>query len=353
MNMPGMGSAAGLPPLTWGTALSTWHFVPAVDTIVALAAIGYLHRAYRTLPRAASIDAVRWPAGRTACFLGSLLVAAITLQSGVDVYGGTLFWMHMVEHLLLIMVVPGLFILGQPIRLLVTGPDNVAARTEATVRSRVVSVLTFPLVGLAIYATVLVGTHLTGFMQQMLTNMWLHDVEIALYLVGGYLYFLPLLGHEPLRRELSYPLRVFLLLLGMTADTVVGVMLMMASSEPFPAYAAQNRTWGPGLLSDIHAGGGIMWVIGDGLMFAITVLVVAQWMGDTERQDDTGRWLESARRSSLAHLGVDLRDESDESTADGQAAGADNQIDNDDEALAAYNRMLARLSRLDKDQPTH
>ncbi|HWE88161.1 MAG TPA: cytochrome c oxidase assembly protein [Pseudonocardiaceae bacterium] len=355
MDMPGMGSTA-LPPLTLGSALGTWHLVPVADVIVALAALGYLHRAYRTLPRAG----VRWPAGRTASFLGALLVAAVAVQSGIDVYGGTLFWMHMVEHLVLIMVVPALFILGQPIRLLSTGADKsgadtIATRTESALRSRVASVLTFPLVGLALYAAILVGTHLTGFMQQMLTHLWLHDLEIALYLVGGYLYFLPLLGHEPLRRELSYPLRVFVLLMGMTADTVVGVMLMMASSEPFPAYAAQNRGWGPGLLSDIHTGGGIMWVIGDGLMFAITVLVVAQWMGDTERQNDTGRWLESARRSSLAGLGVDLRDESAEpgkSTVDNQGAGGPaDQIDNDDEALAAYNRMLARLSQLDKDQP--
>jgi putative copper resistance protein D len=190
-------------------------------------------------------------------------------------------------------------------------------------------------------------------MQQMLTHMWLHDLEIVLYLVSGYLYFLPVLTHEPIRRVLSYPLRVFLLLLGMSADTVVGVLLMMSSSEPFPAYAAQNRTWGPGLLADIHAGGGIMWVIGDGLMFAITVLVVAQWMGDAEHRDDTGRWLESARRSSLANLGVDLSDEpAAGSTVDGKTEAASDDIDNDDEALAAYNRMLARLTQLDKDQQT-
>lgn len=347
--MPGMGSMAGLPPLTVATALGTWQFVPTADVIVAVVALGYLHRAYRVLPRAGE----RWPAGRTACCLGALLVAAITLQSSIDVYGGTLFWMHMVEHLLLIMVVPALLILGQPIRLLTTGHDRIASGTEATLRSRVASVLTFPLVGLGGYAAVLIGTHLTGFMQQMLTHMWLHDLEIVLYLVSGYLYFLPLLTHEPIRRVLSYPLRVFLLLLGMSADTVVGVLLMMSSSEPFPAYAAQNRTWGPGLLADIHAGGGIMWVIGDGLMFAITVLVVAQWMGDAEHRDDTGRWLESARRSSLADLGVVLSDEPEiGSTVDGKTEAAGDDIDNDEEALAAYNRMLARLSQLDKDQQT-
>jgi putative copper resistance protein D len=113
---------------------------------------------------------------------------------------------------------------------------------------------------------------------------------------------------------------VGLLFLGMTADTVVGVLLMMTT-----------RAQGAYPLSDIHTGGGIMWVVGDGLMFAVTVLVVAQWMRDTERQNDTGQWLESARRSSLANLGVDP-----DSTGD---------IDDDEAALAAYNRMLAKLNQ--------
>lgn len=307
---------AGLSPLTWGTAVGTWHLRPVTDAVLLVAAALYLRRARHG-----------WPIGRTLCFLGALVLLAVTLQSSIDVYGHELFWMHMIEHLLLIMCVPVLFVLGQPIRL-------AGDRMTAVVRTRVVSVLTFPPLALACYAAVLVGTHLTGFMQLMLTHEWLHELEIVLYLGSGYLFFLPLLGHEPLGRRLSYPLRVFLLFLGMTADTVVGVLLMMTTREPFPAYAAMGRTWGTGLLSDIHTGGGIMWVVGDGLMFAVTVLVVAQWMRDTERQNDTGQWLESARRSTLANLGVDAVDQN-----------TDADIDDDDAALAAYNRMLAKLNQ--------
>jgi putative copper resistance protein D len=300
---------AGLSPLTWGTAVGTWHLRPVTDAVLLVTAGLYLRRARHG-----------WPIGRTLCFLGALALLAVTLQSSIDVYGHELFWMHMIEHLLLIMCVPVLFVLGQPIRLRTT-------ETTALLRSRVVSVLTFPPFTLALYAVVLVGTHLTGFLPLMLTHEWLHEVEIVLYLGSGYLFFLPLLGHEPLGRQLSYPLRVFLLFLGMTADTVVGVLLMMTTREPFPA----------AVLSDIHTGGGIMWVVGDGLMFAVTVLVVAQWMRDTERQNDTGQWLESARRSTLAGLGVEAVNQN-----------TDDDIDDDDAALAAYNRMLAKLSQRDR-----
>ena len=309
---------AGLPPLTWGTALSAWHLRPVTDAVLIVSTALYVYRAHRVLPR----HGVHWPVGRTVSFVGALAVLAVTLQSSIDVYSHEFFWLHMIQHLLLIMVVPVLFILGQPIRLLTESTDLISEQCSRALLSRVVSVITFPLLALAAYAAVLVGTHLTGFMQTMQTHMWLHEVEIVLYLGSGYLFFLPLLAHEPLRRELSYPLRVFLLLLGMTVDTVVGVMLMMSTQGAFP-------------LSDIHTGGGIMWVVGDGLMFAVTVLVVAQWMRDTERQNDTGKWLEAARRSTLADLGMEVGAESDDEVG----------IDDDEAALAAYNRMLAKLNQ--------
>jgi putative copper resistance protein D len=308
-----------LPPLTWATALSTWRFAPVTDALVVLAGGWYVWRAVVT----------RWPVARSAAFLGGLLVLLVTRQSSIDVYGEQLFWLHMVEHLLLIMAVPVLVILGRPVGL-------AGSAVEGVLRSRVVSVLTFPLVGLCCYAAVLVGTHLTGFMSLMMAHPWLHGLEIVLYVGGGYLYFLPLLGAEPLRRELSYPLRVFLLLMGMTADTIVGVLLMItARTQPF-----SDRTWGPSALSDLHTGGGIMWVIGDALMFGVTVLVVGQWMNDTERQNDTGKWLESARRSTLANLGVDAVDPDDDKS----------RIDDDDATLDAYNRMLAKLDRTHQDR---
>ena len=313
----------GLAPLTWSTAFSTWRFGPVTDVVVVVAAVLYLRRAHR----------VGWPPARTAAFLGALVVLAVTLQSSIDAYGQVLFWMHMIEHLLLIMVVPVLVVLGQPLSLARAGSDRVARRAGVVLRSPVVAWVTFPLVGVVSYAAVLVGTHLFGFMPAMAAHPWLRYVEVLLYLGGGYLFFLPLVGSEPVRRELSYPLRVFLLLMGMTADTVVGVMLMMSAV----AGGYGGRAWGPSPLADAHIGGGIMWVVGDGLMFGVTVLVVAQWMGDTERQNDTGKWLKAARRSTLAGMGVDSVDPDVESN-----------VDEDEAALAAYNRMLARLNRADR-----
>ncbi|MGH3627840.1 MAG: cytochrome c oxidase assembly protein, partial [Sciscionella sp.] len=235
------------------------------------------------------------------------------------------------QHLLLIMVVPALLVLGRPITLLTGGTDRVAKSGLAVLRSAPARLATFPGVGLALYAMVLVLTHLTGFMTLMFQRVWAHDLEIVLYVSSGYLFLLPSMGVEPIQRWLPYPLRVFLLMIGMTVDTVVGVVLMMQAQNPFAPFNGLQRGWGPAPLTDIHTGGAIMWVFGDLLMLALVVAVIAAWMNDTEHQNDTGAWLESARRSAFAanNGGVELN--------------ADTDLDSDEAALDAYNAMLAGL----------
>ena len=71
---------------------------------VVLVAAGYLVAAARV---------PGWKPGRTAAFLGGLVVVLIATCSGIEAYGHVLEWMHMIEHLLLIMVAPVLLAIGR------------------------------------------------------------------------------------------------------------------------------------------------------------------------------------------------------------------------------------------------
>ena len=59
----------------------------------------------------------RWPALRTAAFVGGVASTALAIVSFIGVYDRTLFWDHMVEHLILIMIAAPLFAIGSPLRL--------------------------------------------------------------------------------------------------------------------------------------------------------------------------------------------------------------------------------------------
>jgi putative copper resistance protein D len=281
-----------------------------------------------------------WPAVRAASFLGGLAVVAIATQSSVGVYDDTLFSVHMVQHLLLIMVAPPLLIAGRPIMLLLHASRNPLHRwTKAIIRSRVADALTWPPVAGLIYAGVIVGTHLTGFMNVALRHEGVHQLEHALYLVAGYLFFLPLVGSEPIRWKMSFPGRFLMLAMTMPVDTFVGVVLMQANHELFSAYRDEPRSWGPSLLTDLHAGGAIMWVAGDAIMFVLILCVVVLFLRDKQAHGTMGTWLEAARSQAFyTQVGQDGA-----AVAEEAASRRGGTVD-DDEHLAAYNAHLARLA---------
>ena len=249
-----MGSAA-LPPFSWAEAASQWQFAPVVTVVTAVLAGLYLWGVLRVDRRHPQRP---WPVLRTVSFLLGLLVVVVATQSGIGTYDDTLFWVHMVQHLLLIMVAPPLLVLGQPVTLLMHASRNpLHTSVKRIVRSEPVAWLTWPPFGVAAYAATIVGTHLTSFMNLVESNQAVHDAEHVLYLVVGYLYFLPLLGREPIRWKVSYPLRLFLLFIAMPVDAFTGVVLGSESSSPFNLM--EPRSWGPSPVDDVHMGGAVMW----------------------------------------------------------------------------------------------
>jgi cytochrome c oxidase assembly factor CtaG len=332
-----MGSQV-LPPLTLVQVVTRWQFAPVVTGLVAVAAALYLWGVLRVRRRH---PARPWPLWRTAAFLGGLAVIVLATQSGIGSYDDVLFWDHMVQHLLLLMVAPPLLVVGQPATLLMHASRNpVHTWTKHLLRSRVVSAVTWPPFGTALYLGTVVGTHLTGFMNLVLANDAVHEAEHALYLVAGYLYFLPLIGREPIRWRVSYPTRIFLLFIAMPVDAFTGVALGSEHSNPFPDLAQGRPAWAPSPIDDVHIGGAIMWVGGAGLMFALVMTVFFAWSREAHADSGLG-WLDAARRANFATLVGSHRDVG---APQHQPVGDRESVD-DDEALAAYNAFLARLNK--------
>jgi putative copper resistance protein D len=328
-----------LPPFGWQQVLGRWEFAPVVTVLSVTLAVLYLEGAWRVARRH---PARPWPWWRTGMFLGGLAVVVLATESGIGAYDDALAWDHMIQHLLLIMVAPAMLVVGQPVTLLLHASRNpLHTWVKHAVRSRVVTWLTWPPVGVIAYAVTIIGTHLTGLMSLVMTNPALHAAEHALYLVVGYLFFLPLLGREPIRWRISYPVRLLVLFLTMPVDTFTGLALgysttPMAGMGPRPA-------WAPSALSDLHSAGAVMWVGGDGIMFALMMVVFLAWSRDGQISVGGHGWLESARRASFAGLTGSGAERETTGTAPAGPQRAAATID-DDEHLAAYNAYLARIN---------
>jgi cytochrome c oxidase assembly factor CtaG len=332
-------------PLTVHTAFTAWQSAPVVTASTAVLGVLYLVGVWRVWRRH---PARPWPVLRTLAFFLGLAAIVVATESSIGVYDDVLFSVHMVQHLILIMVAPPLLVVGRPVTLLLHASRNpLHSWTKSVIRSRVMTVLTCPPVAASIYAVTIIGTHLTGFMNLTLHHEQVHNAEHVLYLVAGYLYFLPLLGSEPIKWKMSFPSRFLLLALTMPIDTFVGVVLLQANHELFPAYADTGRTWGPSLLNDLHLGGAIMWVGGDAIMFFWVLCVFVVFLSDKRAQGSMGDWVESARssalRESVGQAGI---------SAPAQPAPRRGQTVDDDAHLAAYNAYLARLGASDAATPS-
>jgi cytochrome c oxidase assembly factor CtaG len=317
--------------LDWHSALTTWEPVLTITVGLVVAAALYLAAAWSVTRR----HPVRpWPIGATVSFLAGLLVIAVATESSIAAYDDTLFWIHMVQHLLLIMVAPVLLVLGRPIGLLLHASRGRAHKVAVgAVRSRAVGFLTNPLSSLPVYAGVVVGTHLTGFLDVTAEHPLVHYSEHLLYLAAGMLLFAPLIGDEPLRWRLSRPLRLLVLFLAMPIDTLTGLVLYQANHPMFSSYDAGARGWGPDPVTDLHWGGGVMWIGGDGFMVIVTLCVLFAWLRRGDERAGLGRWLEGARTASL-----------DERTGTLVPLTSPRTTVDDDDSLAAYNDYLARLN---------
>jgi putative copper resistance protein D len=242
--------------LTPVTALTTWQFAPLASAPLAVGAALYLAGTRVTARRH---PARRWPWVRTASFFAGLGVVAVATQGSDAVYDDVLLRAHMVQHLLLIMVAPPLLVYGRPVTLALHATHNPwHARIKRITRSRAVTALTWPPVGVACYSMVVLATHLTPL---VLARGALHDAEHVAYLVAGYLYFLPVVGSEPIRWRPSLMGRYLLLLAAMPSDMVVGAAYMIAG--PFGGYSA----------ADVHVSGVVMLAGSDMIMTALAIVL--------------------------------------------------------------------------------
>jgi cytochrome c oxidase assembly factor CtaG len=272
---------AGLPPLQGSQLFATqFDFVPVAMIAAALALYLWGVRRNNALhPRH------RWPVGKTVAWIGALFTTGVAIFSFVGVYDGELFWDHMIQHLILIMVAAPLFAVASPLRLALCSTSGTAHMvvTEA-LRSRVAKFFGNPIVAFILYAVVIPISHLTVWYNYTLTQESVHNAEHLAFLLVGYLFWRQIFGNDPNANRLHPALQFFYLFMAIPIDTFTGLSLAGATHELFPAYLATHRTWGLSYVVDLHVGGDIMWVVGDTLMLWPMIPVALRWMHLEERK---------------------------------------------------------------------
>jgi putative membrane protein len=228
------------------------------------------------------------PVSRAASFLTGVAALFLALNSPLDVLGDTyLFSAHMVQHLLLILVVPPLLLLGMPPAL----ADSARHPRWVRIAGRV---LGDPAVAWTLGVGTMVVWHVPALYNAALRAEAVHITQHLSFLITSTIFWWPVLA--PSGAERLAPLPAVLYLVGAAlAGSILGIIVTFAQVGLYPAYLHPidpfgiepliRNGWGLSPQSDQELGGLAMWIPG-GLVYLWAILgVMARWYRTAELTD--------------------------------------------------------------------
>lgn len=305
-------------PPTVARVLFDWRFDLILGTAAIVFAGLYLAGVWRLRKRG---DA--WPTGRIVAWLCGCAVLLFASSSGIGRYMPAMFSMHMAAHMLLSMLVPVLLVLGAPVTLALRalpasrGDDPPGPREWllAALHSRVSRLLTNPIVATIIFVSGFYGLYFGGIFDVAVTSHAAHVAMNLHFLLTGYLFYWVVIGVDPTPRPIPPIAKLAVVFASLPLHAFFGVVLMGTKAVlAGDFYKSLQLPWHTDLLADQRLGGGIAWSAGEVPLVLVLIALFIQWRRSDQRT----------------------------------AVRLDRAADRDDDAdLAAYNNMLAKLSKLE------
>lgn len=251
-----------------GPAAGLFTFDPLVWAGIAGAAWLYFRAAGRTRG---------WPRHRSWCAGLGLGILFVATSGPPAVYEESVFWAHMVQHLLVTLVAAPLLAFSAPAALLLrAGSARARDALLRVVHARAVRALTHPVVTWAGFGLVMWLTHYSPLYEAALHDELLHGLEHALYLGAALLFWAPVAGLDPTRR-VARPVRVAYLLAAIPVQSFLGLAIYSADEPLYDHYAS---------IDDQRAAGAVMWIGGDVVLLGWTGVAAAAWLRAEEREGE-------------------------------------------------------------------
>jgi putative membrane protein len=258
--------------------LDEWSPPITVDVAITLTVAVYI-RGWRALRNSSRGLIATW---RMAMFLLGMLSLWIAIGSPLAAFDESSLSIHMVQHVLLMLIVPPLVLLGAPSLPLLHGLPQWFVRTTLGpfLRWRPVQslgkFLTHPAVCWILAAIALIAWHVPAAFDLALRSEAWHDVEHACFLLTSILFWWPVVQpfpSEPRWPRWSVPLYLFL---GMLPGSALGAFLTFCDRVLYPSYTENNPIFGMTALQDQIFAGALMWTVGFFVCIIPAVILTVQ-----------------------------------------------------------------------------
>ncbi len=277
---------------------------PSILVIAFASAFWYWAGSRRVSLRVVGRPRRRVPPWRGFCFGCGLVTIVIALDSPVERLADDLFWAHMLQHVLLMMVAAPLIVLGAPwmpfwrplplrlrrllARTLVTSPRLAWLRSGA-------GFLAAPVTAWVLFNADLGAWHLPPAYELALRDGGVHYAEHISFVLLGMLFWAQVIDSPPFHSRLAPFARVVYTTGGAAASWLLAVVLALATTPLYPAQHVGH----PGLsaLADQQIAAGVMWGPGS-IPYAVIVFYwLYAWLGADEPRRKRRELPHSASRS--------------------------------------------------------
>ena len=249
---------------------------PVWDLIFGIALLGKATWYYLERPSLHSVSKLR-----QTCFFSGSLLALILLVGPIAHAAIAKFQFHMVQHIGLMMLIGPLLVLGAPVKVAYNSKFPFVRRIIRIIgRNILVRQLFRAEVGFVIFLAILIATHFSPLADAGMVNPNVHQFELLLFLVGGFIYYYPVIEGNPQPFHIPYFARILSLFAMMLPETMVGFFLY--SGNHVLHNLPLETTDQVGLMEQ-HTGGAIMWAMGMLIDAAWIALAVSDWIKSEKR----------------------------------------------------------------------
>jgi putative membrane protein len=263
-----------------------WSFDPFLILAIVVAVwheIGLWRLARRSRP-----ERTRQRRLRSLWFYAGLAVLLLAVQSPIDYWADDYFFVHMIQHLLLMFAAPTLIVAGAPWQPLL---DALPGRSGQSVTRGVLtggwsrplravgSFVVRPWVSVALFNAAMVVWHLPGpydlAERNQVVHIWLMH---ASFFAAGVLFWLQFIPSPPFRRRMPLLSQAGALIV--TNAIMIGIAMALSIFASGSVYSVYDHVPGVTLppFSDQQLGAAILWVCGDFWAMPTMIVVVRRLM---------------------------------------------------------------------------
>jgi cytochrome c oxidase assembly factor CtaG len=276
-------------PHNYGELWRTWAWEPG--TVIPLILSGWLYaqgitRLWGSAGYGHGVK--RWQA---ACFSAGFLALVIALISPLHPWGQVLFWPHMAQHEILMLIAAPLLVLGQPMAVFLKALPSSWSRSLAALgnSSSWLSIwqwITAPFIAWLIHAIALWIWHIPSWFEATLHSELIHAIQHLSFLLSALLFWWAVIhGH---RRALAYGMAVLYMFTTAGHSGLLGAMLTFSTRPWYPTYAETAPQWGLTPIEDQQLGGLIMWIPAGLVYVAVGLALFAAWLSEADRRAQRG-----------------------------------------------------------------